>query len=467
MQLGDLIPDEALDVYVASLEINHVEIDSRRCVFPSLFFALRGTHDDGARYVANAIDHGAVAVVASHRVNAPVPVILVPEERIHATLAAAAAALHGHPEKSMDLVGVTGTNGKTTVVSLVSALARQVGWDAEAIGTLTGERTTPSTPELYERLEDAATRFSPERRWITSLEVSSHALDQRRIAGTYFAVVAFTNLSHDHLDYHGTMEAYFAAKARLFTTEYADRAVVWADDPYGQRLMEIATIPVTSVSRRDADDVSTSLTGTTFFWRGHLVNTRLIGDYNIDNALVAMTLVAELGAEPAAVAAAMAGVDPVVGRFEVVHHGDFSVIVDYAHTPQGLERLLSSVRPMTSGRVIVVFGCGGERDRGKRPEMGRVATSFADLSVVTSDNPRGEDPDAIINAVMSGIAPHAHVEREVDRRRAIELAIGAAHEGDVVVVAGKGHETTQTFADRVVDFDDRSVVREIIKGTQC
>jgi UDP-N-acetylmuramoyl-L-alanyl-D-glutamate--2,6-diaminopimelate ligase len=261
------------------------------------------------------------------------------------------------------------------------------------------------------------------------------------------------------------MESYFAAKARLFSPEYSSRAVIWVDDPYGARLAASTALAVTAVSRRDASDVVSSLSGTAFFWRGHLVNTSLVGDYNIDNALVAMSIVVELGAREDEVAAAMAGVAGVPGRFEVVHQGEFTVIVDYAHTPQGLERLLGSVRELCTGRVLSVFGCGGDRDASKRPAMGAVASQMSDLTVVTSDNPRHESPDAIIDAIIAGVVGPADVRREVDRRVAIARALEEARPGDVVVVAGKGHETTQTFADRVEDFDDREVVRELLKGS--
>jgi UDP-N-acetylmuramoyl-L-alanyl-D-glutamate--2,6-diaminopimelate ligase len=348
---------------------------------------------------------------------------------------------------------------------MIAELARALEWNGAAIGTLTNERTTPAAPEMYRTLATLGTTFDLEReRSVVALEVSSHALDQHRVVGSRFAVVAFTNLSHDHLDYHRTMEAYFAAKARLFDADYSSRAVIWVDDPYGEKLAASTTLAVVPVSRSDASDVSSTLGGTLFFWRGHLVNTSLIGDYNIDNALMAMTIVAELGADDDRVAAAMTDVAPVPGRFEVVHHDDVTVIVDYAHTPQGLERLLRSVRELSSGRVLTVFGSGGDRDRAKRPEMGRIASQLSDVTVVTSDNPRHEAPDAIIDAIIAGVVAGAVVVREVDRRAAIALALESARPGDVVVVAGKGHETTQTFHDREVAFDDREVVRELLKG---
>lgn len=468
MQLGDVFDGESFDVFTASVEVDRVEIDSRLCEFPTLFFALTGTMTDGAKFVAHAVDHGAVAIVAAHAIKAPVPVVVMSESRIHGALTHASATLSAHPEVGIDLVGVTGTNGKTSVTTLVAELARALQWNGAAIGTLTNERTTPAPPELYRTLARVRTDFDPQRTTsVVALEVSSHALEQHRVEGTRFSVVAFTNLSHDHLDYHHTMEAYFAAKSRLFQSDYASRAVVWVDDPYGAQLAASTSLFVERVSRSDASDVASTLGGTVFFWRGHLVNTTLIGDYNIDNALVAMTIVAQLGADDAAVASAMADVGAVPGRFEVVHHGEFTVVVDYAHTPQGLERLLRSVRSLCAGRVVTVFGCGGERDITKRPVMGRVASELSDVTIVTSDNPRHESPDAIIDAIVAGTVLGADVVREVDRRAAIARALDTARTGDVVVVAGKGHETTQTFAESVVAFDDREVVRELVREMQC
>ena len=465
MQVGDIFPDESFDVVTASVEVERVEIDSRKCEYPTLFFALPGSTADGTNYVSEAIERGAVAVVATRPLHAPVPVVVIPESRVYASLAHASATLSGHPEVGVDLVGVTGTNGKTSVTHLVAELARALGWNAAMIGTLTNERTTPAAPELFRTLATLRSSFdSVLDRSVVAMEVSSHALDQHRVVGSHFAVVAFTNLSHDHLDYHHTMEAYFATKARLFDPEYSSRAVIWVDDTYGARLAASTSLSVVPASGSDASDVSSTLAGSIFFWRGHLVNTSLIGDYNIDNALIAMTIVAQLGADDAHIAAAMADVAPVPGRFEVVRRGAVTVIVDYAHTPQGLERLLTSVRELTSGRVLSVFGCGGDRDTTKRPEMGCVASQLSDVTIVTSDNPRHEPPDAIIDAVIAGVVAGAEVVRDVDRRSAIARALESARPGDVVVVAGKGHETTQTFRDRVVAFDDREVVRDLLKG---
>ena len=466
MQLGDILEDLALDVTTASLEITRVDSDSRTCEPGSLFFAMPGRVNNGSAFARDAVARGAMCVVAAEPIaGIAVPVLLVPATQLHALCSHASAAIGHNPELRTQLVGVTGTNGKTTVTTLVAALARNVGWNGANIGTLTNERTTPDSPELFRTLATLVDRFDVHAgRSVVAMEVSSHAIDQHRIDGLRFTVAAFTNLSHDHLDYHGTMGEYFAVKARFFTPEYAQRAVIWTDDPYGERLAESMILPVTRVSRSDASEVQTTLRGTTYFWRDHIVNTPLVGDYNVDNALLAMTVLSVLGASDADIAHAMGDVTSVPGRFEVVGDGQFTVIVDYAHTPAGLARLLADVRSMmVGGHLITVFGCGGDRDREKRPEMGAVASSASDITVVTSDNPRSEPPDAIIDAIMAGVIPGASVYRLSDRREAIARAFELAAPGDVVVLAGKGHETTQTVAGEVLPFDDRTVAKELLK----
>lgn len=456
MQLGDILDDLTFDLATSSLEINQVDSDSRLCVPGSLFFALPGNTTSGVQFARDAVANGAVCVVASEHIAVEVPVVVVPASQLRALSAHASATVVRHPEMKAQLVGVTGTNGKTTVTTLVSELARALSWNGANIGTLTSERTTPAGPELYRALASRVAAFDPELpKSVIALEVSSHALDQERVEGLRFMVVAFTNLGHDHLDYHSSMEEYFNAKARLFTSEFAQRAVIWVDDPYGERLAASTTLPVTEVARSEASDIVTSLSGTTFFWRGHLVNSSLVGDFNVDNALIAMTILSALGADDAAIASAMGGVNSVPGRFDVLRGRGMTVVVDYAHTPEGLQRLLVDVRAMVpSGRVITVFGCGGDRDRAKRPEMGAIASSLSDLTFVTSDNPRSESPGAIIDAIMSGVLPTATVRRQSDRHLAISQAIEAALPGDVIVLAGKGHESTQIIGDLVLPFDD-------------
>jgi UDP-N-acetylmuramoyl-L-alanyl-D-glutamate--2,6-diaminopimelate ligase len=469
MQLGDILDDLTLDVSTGGIEISHVDIDSRECVPGSLFFALPGSITDGINFVRDAVTRGAVCVIASAPVVVDAPVVVVPASQLRALCAHASAAVVGHPETKTRLVAVTGTNGKTSVTTIVAGLAKSLSWNGANMGTLTNSRTTPASPELYRTLATLVEGFDPSvHQSLVAMEVSSHAIDQFRIEGLQFTVAAFTNLSHEHLDYHGTMEEYFLVKSRLFTHEHSQRAVIWIDDPFGERLAAMTLLPVTKVSRADATDVTTSLAGTTFFWRGHLVNSALVGDYNVDNALIAMAIMSVLGADDESIASAMSEVHAILGRFDVLRGRNVTVIVDYAHTPEGLHRLLRDVRDMLPmGRILTVFGCGGDRDRAKRPEMGRVASRDSDVTIVTSDNPRSESPEAIIDAILAGVTTGADVRRESDRRRAIGDALHEARPGDVVVVAGKGHETTQIVGDVVVPFDDRVVAQELMESLTC
>jgi len=462
MQLGDFFDGLTMDLRDAALEISRVESDSRACQPGTLFFAMPGSVTDGRQHLADAIARGAIAVVSSTPLTTTVPVIVLPEEAMRPALAHASAAVEGWPDQGLTLVGITGTNGKTSVATLVAALANELGWPGASIGTLTNVRTTPAPPELWRTLTDVRSSLaeSGERR-VVALEVSSHALDQQRVAGLHFAIAAFTNLSHDHLDYHGDMEHYYLAKAQLFSPVYASRAVIWVDDPYGARLARETPLTVVPVSRTDAADVQLSLTGTTFFWRGRLVLSPLVGEYNVANLLVAMTIMAELGADLTDLCQAVSRLRTVPGRFELVSTKGPTVIVDYAHTPDGLQRLLETTRTLATGRIITVFGCGGERDRAKRPVMGRIASSLSDIVVVTSDNPRHEDPAAIIDEILTGVEGAA--VRCDDRRAAIALALGEAGPTDVVIIAGKGHEATQTIGDEVVAFDDREIARELLR----
>jgi UDP-N-acetylmuramoyl-L-alanyl-D-glutamate--2,6-diaminopimelate ligase len=301
------------------------------------------------------------------------------------------------------------------------------------------------------------------------LEVSSHALALHRVDGTWFDAAVFTNLGRDHLDLHVSMEEYFRAKARLFTPELSALGVVNVDDPYGRLLLDVAAIPTRPYSAADARDVEVGVTRHSFTWRGHRVEVALGGAFNVMNSLAALTAVTELGVGAADAVAGLAAAAPVPGRFEVIGGAEQTapiVIVDYAHTPDGIAELLTAARNVSpSGTVTIVFGCGGDRDREKRPQMGAAAAAGADRVVVTSDNPRSEDPLAIIDAVVAGVREHdrQRLVVEPDRRAAITLAIRSAGAGDVVVVAGKGHETTQTIGDVVHEFDDRVVAREVLE----
>jgi UDP-N-acetylmuramoyl-L-alanyl-D-glutamate--2,6-diaminopimelate ligase len=382
-------------------------------------------------------------------------------------MALLAATLFGRPSERMAVVGVTGTNGKTTTTHFLRSVLEADGRRAAVIGTLSGAGaghrgpgTTPEAPDLQAHLAELADEGFD----AVAMEVSSHALDQHRVDGTRFAVAVFTNLSQDHLDFHGTMERYFHAKAALFDPDRASVAVVNADDPWGRRLLETPRLPTRPYSLADATGLEMDRRGSRFAWEGRPVRLRIPGEANVANAVAAAAAARELGVGAEAVAAGLSGLVSVPGRNEPVDRGqDFTVLVDYAHTPDGLAQALTSARRLAgSGRVVVVFGCGGDRDRSKRPLMGDVATRLADLAVLTSDNPRGEDPMAIIEEARAGVRRPEVLVVEPDRRAAIAAALDAARTGDVVIIAGKGHETTQVVGSQVVPFDDRAVAAEIL-----
>lgn len=442
-----LVP-EGIAVGVAVTAVEH---DSRIAGPGSLYCALKGEHTDGHRHAATAVAAGAVAVVVEHPVAVSVPQIVVPDTR--AAMGRLADAFFDHPSRRIAVVGVTGTNGKTTVTHLLAAVLNHVGRTTRVLGTLSGARTTPEAPALQSALAEAADAGAS----VVAMEVSSHAIELRRIVGTWFTVAVFTNLSQDHLDFHGTMDRYFAAKARLFEPERAALGLVNRDDPWGARLLEAMAIPAVAWSAEEAEDPELRADGSRFTWRGHRIELALAGRFNLANAVAAAEAALALGLEPAQIAAGLAQAGPVRGRFEPVGDSDVAVLVDYAHTPDGLVQALASARELTEGRLIVVFGCGGDRDRDKRPLMGRAADQGADVVIVTSDNPRQEDPAAIIETVMTGVERVGDLIVEPDRRRAVDAAVALAAPGDLVLVAGKGHETTQDLGDRVIDFDDREV----------
>ncbi len=435
-------------------EVESVDFDSRAVEHGSLFCCVPGNRTDGHLYAADAVSRGAVALVCERALDLPVPQVLVRPGAARTAMAEIAAAFHGHPARDLTTVGVTGTNGKTTVTHLVQAVLEHAGIRTGVIGTLGGARTTPEAPILQAALADLRDQGTG----AVALEVSSHALTQHRVDAMTFDVAAFTNLSREHLDHHGTMEEYYRAKARLFDADRTKVAVVDTDDRWGRRLAEeLEGRELVRVGRSDADELEFSLGSTSFRWRGRRVTLRLQGAFNVDNALVAAGIAVALGIDEGDVAEGLGTAAPVPGRMELVgSDAPFAVIVDYAHTPAALETALAEARALAGGaRVICVFGCGGDRDPGKRPEMGTVAARHADIAVVTSDNPRSEDPRAIIDAIVAGMEGGAQVALEVDRSDAIRWAVSVANPGDVVLLAGKGHETPQTEGDETRPFDDR------------
>jgi UDP-N-acetylmuramoyl-L-alanyl-D-glutamate--2,6-diaminopimelate ligase len=442
---------------VSAVEVTSVEHDSRHAGPGTMFCCLPGAESDGHDFAGDAVARGAVGLLVERPQDLEVAQAVVPAGASRRSMARAAATFYGHPARSLKMVGVTGTNGKTTVTHILAAIFEAYGLPTAVIGTLGGARTTPESPLLQRLLAQA--RDSGRR--AAALEVSSHALTQERVEGIRFDAAIFTNLGHDHLDHHGTMDDYLAAKASLFSPERAAVAIVCVDDPWGRRLAEDLRIEVVPYSSSEASDVEIDARRTAFSWRGRRVVMRLAGSFQVPNALAAATAAATLGVPEEIVAVGLSKALPVPGRFEVVEaEVPFTIVVDYAHTPEGLQVALASARRLArTKRVIVVFGAGGERDRQKRPAMGAAATAGADLAVITSDNPRGEDPLAIIEAVSSGVREPAEVLVEPERGRAIEVAFDRAGPGDVVVIAGKGHESVIEVGEKRVAFDDRVEAR--------
>ena len=455
----------------------------------TLFCCVRGARVDGHALAGEAIAMGAVALLVDHPlemhelaaqvpadmtdmvrvVELAVPQVVVADVR--EAMGPIAARFWGEPSRSLEVIGVTGTAGKTTVTHLVRSIWEAAGRPCGVVGTLSGPRTTPDATELQEMLAEEVEGGSR----AVAMEVSSHGLDLHRVDGTRFAVAIFTNLSRDHLDFHRTMDAYFAAKARLFGPDFTGRAVVCADDPWGRRLLDQLAaagsgLEVLPYNIDDAHDLQLGADGARFTWQGEAIDLALPGRFNVLNALAAATAARAAGIDVPAIATGLRTAGLVPGRFEPVDAGQpFTVLVDYSHKPNALEQALLASRELTpKGRLTVVFGCGGDKDTGKRPIMGEVAARLADRVVLTSDNPRSEDPLAIIDEIRAGIPPSgapAEVVVEPDRRQAIALALGGAEPGDLVLVAGKGHETTQVIGLQMLPFDDRAVAREVLAET--
>jgi UDP-N-acetylmuramoyl-L-alanyl-D-glutamate--2,6-diaminopimelate ligase len=480
----------------ADAEVRDVTHDSRQAG-PGVLYACRpGHHADGHDFAPAAVAAGSPALLVQRLLDQPVPQLQVPD--VADVLGPVAARVHHNPSAALTVCGITGTNGKTTTAYLLESVLRAAGHRTGMIGTVQtliagqavpGVRTTPEATDLQRLLA----RMRGAGVTATAMEVSSHGLALGRVAGTQFAVALFTNLSQDHLDFHADLEDYFQAKARLFTSAYTPTAVINVDDPYGRRLAQTSDAELVAVSpsgaaggdaatATPADVTATDVqaTGDGCRFVAHLrsgsvvVRTPLVGDFNVANALCAMAAAEVVGVDLATAAAGIAACDGVPGRMEAVDAGQpFTVLVDYAHTPDSLERVLVAARGIIQGRtdrnVVVVVGCGGERDTGKRPLMGRVAARLADLAILTSDNPRGEDPSKILAAVAGGAAVvhGAHWQVVIDRRDAIATALNAAGPGDVVIIAGKGHETYQELGDRTVDFDDRLVARALLTATKA
>jgi UDP-N-acetylmuramoyl-L-alanyl-D-glutamate--2,6-diaminopimelate ligase len=460
----------------ASADITDLAYDARRAAPGALFVCVPGEKADGHDFAPQAVANGAVALVVERPLDLPVPQLLVADAR--EGMARAADAFFGRPTRDLEVAAVTGTNGKTTTAFLLFSILAAAGRRPGLLGTIEnrigGERraavrTTAEAIDLqrtFREMLEAGDRSC-------AMEATSHGSALRRLLGVRFRALVFTNLSQDHLDFHGTMDEYFDAKRRLFTEPDIDGkrppAAINVGDPHGRRLADelraLGNEP-TEFSLADADGLEVTAAGSSFRYAGLDLRTRLRGRFNVENVLGAVATARLLRIENEQIATGVEHLAGVPGRFEAVDEGQpFAVLVDYSHKPGALESVLEEARSLASGRLICVFGCGGDRDRGKRPLMGEIASRLADVTIVTSDNPRGEDPEAIIAEILTGVT--GPVEVEPDRAAAIAKALEEAREGDVVVIAGKGHEQGQEFADRTIPFDDREVAREALRRLEA
>jgi UDP-N-acetylmuramoyl-L-alanyl-D-glutamate--2,6-diaminopimelate ligase len=484
MRLGKLLEGVAgLDTGAAPAEeVTGIEYDSRRVKPGTLFFAIQGAESDGHNFITSALESGAVGIVSERQAPEGLTLRWVRVAKIRRALATAARAFYGNPDSHLSIIGITGTNGKTTTAFLIDSILRAAGLVTGLFGTieyrvaarvLTAPNTTPESREILSYFSELVRADAK----AAVMEVSSHALAQERVWGIHFSVAVFTNLTRDHLDYHKDFENYFAAKRRLFEglgTSPPNLAVINCDDEWGVRLLELpydrrityglasdAQVRAKQFSQGEGKTQATLITPV-----GRIeIESALIGQANLMNILAATATAVGLGVKPQAVRDGILNLVSVPGRFERIDEGQpFLVIVDYAHTDDALHNVLKTARELTRNCLIVVFGCGGDRDRAKRPLMGEVAGSLSDLPVLTSDNPRSEDPLLIMNDVRVGLQRTGKAYlTEVDRAIAIRRAIEQAREGDVVVLAGKGHETSQIFRDHTERFDDRLVARQILR----
>jgi UDP-N-acetylmuramoyl-L-alanyl-D-glutamate--2,6-diaminopimelate ligase len=482
--LSTLLHDFADAGALGDLRICGLTLDSRQVQPGEAFVALRGTRAHGIAYAAEAVARGAAVVLAEAPAVAGftpgVPVLWIDD--LHARLGEIAARYYDHPSQALRVVGVTGTNGKTSTVQLITQALSRLGHTAASIGTLgaglygaldEGERTTPDAISVQRLLA----RFRDQGATHVAMEVSSHALEQGRVGAVGFEVAAFTNLTRDHLDYHGTMEAYGAAKAKLFAFPGLKAAAINVDDAFGRALadglpgsLRVLRTSVGGAADVSAADVVTSAEGLTFElrtpWGAHAIRSALLGRFNVANLLAVVACLGALGEPFARIVEAVQALTPVNGRMNRLG-GDGRhplVVVDYAHTPDALEQALTALRAHCAGRLVCVFGCGGERDAGKRPQMGAIAERLADVAIVTDDNPRGEDGDAIVAQIVAGFGDPAKARVERDREAAIRLGLSMARAGDVLLVAGKGHETYQEGAHGKRPFDDMAVARAALEA---
>jgi UDP-N-acetylmuramoyl-L-alanyl-D-glutamate--2,6-diaminopimelate ligase len=476
-QIARHVPD-VTEIVGPDVLISDIAHDSRQVSRGTLFVAVPGEKHDGHDFVAGAVESGASAILVERVQPVGVSQIVVPDAR--KAMPWAARAVFGMADEHLTIAGVTGTNGKTTVTHMLESILTTAGVSVGVVGTLGARigttpiptaRTTPEATDLQRILgtmRDAGVR-------VVLMEVSSHAIELHRSDAIHFSVVGFTNLSQDHLDFHRDMEAYFAVKSRLFDSEISDRGVINIGDPWGERLHRATGLESTTVSIAGDADVAVVHLGATAEGTSFRVVTSegsvdvrlpLVGDFNVSNALVAFGMALELGVGTSEIATGLSKVEPIRGRMEVVQHdGPFTVVVDYAHTPDAIAVVLGSLRRLAQGRVITLIGAGGDRDSAKRSIMGAIAARMSDVTLISTDNPRNEDPQAIADEIFRGAAaqPNADVEIIIDRQDAIRRGIAIAEAGDIVVVLGKGHEQGQEAGGVTAPFDDTEEVREALR----
>ena len=461
-----MVAGTATDEIVKISGVNH---DSRSVGQGDLFACISGAEHDGHSYAIEAINGGAAALLVERELNLAIPQVVVPDVR--KSIGFASAAVYGHPSKQMKVIGITGTAGKTTVAQALAQTLKACGESAGVIGTLEGSHTTPEAPEFQKKLSQMQSRGDE---WVC-VEVSSHGLEFGRVQGTEFAATVFTNLSPEHLDFHKDMEQYFLAKRRLFDHE-SGLAVVSVADEWGNRLAreleEIGHQGLVVVEPNMVENPKLNVPRSSFIWRGNQIRTRLLGRFNLFNLLLVGETLKGLGLEEEMIASGLEKVEPVKGRMELVTTpgSEIAVIVDYSHKPEALAQALRTLRSVSSGHVWVVFGAGGDRDPQKRPLMGQIAAELADEIVVTSDNPRSEDPSDIAEQIVSGMDERSTGPKILlERAEAIQFAVNHAVTGDSVLIAGKGHETYQITGSEQRPFDDTKVAKEALLkrvGTQ-
>ncbi|CFX62601.1 UDP-N-acetylmuramoylalanyl-D-glutamate-2,6-diaminopimelate ligase [Syntrophomonas zehnderi OL-4] len=466
----------------AAVEVSGISYDSRLIKPGYLFICIPGFKLDGHGFAGQALENGACVILAEKKLDVPEGVTLLLTDDTRKALPLLAANFYGEPSRDLRVIGVTGTNGKTTTTHLIKAILEEAGKKTGIIGTLYAQfdeikiNMGHTTPESLDIEAFMNTVRNLDGQYVV-MEVSSHALDLGRVDRIDFDGAVFTNLTQDHLDYHQTMNRYKESKLKLFRrmADEGKYAVINGDDPYATDFIRASgdnchTYAIKNPAEIRAMDLKTDLKGSSFrvvAEKEFDIEVNQIGLFNVYNTLAAISLALQEEIDPSAIKSALKKVVGVAGRFEQVDCGqDFTVVVDYAHTPDGLENILKTGRQLTENRLITVFGCGGDRDRTKRPQMGKIAAKYSDFCIVTSDNPRSEEPEAIIDDIVPGLneIKDSRYARIADRRDAIEHAMRLARKGDLVIIAGKGHETYQLVKDRILDFDDRQVAREILKG---